>query len=260
MQKSIKRLALGITLALIIGAFLVSRQKSLENPPRKEQSVATAQAEISPAPKRTQITVAPFLRHFGSELDLKFSSDHRLVRIRSSRKPGVAARTFQSGDYESVRKRSQEILDQVKSLIAYNPDFPVGENAIRSDEVSSQIEFTEKYRGVPLAPFGGITVQLDQNGGIRGLYSTYISEVRISNEASMDETEARELAPKKIHFSRTQDTPVGKGELILFTPGPQDSEQPVELKYAYRYSIDGRDVILDASNGNILSERDRRQF
>ena len=212
----------------------------------------------------TETTWQSFRKQYGEGLEAAFTADHRLARIRAGSEPGIPASRFSSGDKNSARTRADEILHSVGDLIGLNSKFPVQSRSVRSDEISSQIEWVQTYHDVSIEPFGRITMQLDSRGGLRALYSNYISDPAIVNEPTLDDASAKNLALSNLHF--TPERPggpagrAGKGDLILFAPGPQDSSATVQLKYAYRFWIEGREVIVDAAKGEILSEKDRRQF
>lgn len=205
-----------------------------------------------------------FQKEYGEHLDGAFTTDHRLAHIRALNEPGNPAQQFSSGDKNAALARAEEILHATGDLVGLNSDFPLQSKSVRSDEISSQIEWVQTYHDVSIEPYGRITLQLDASGGLRGLYSNYISDPVITNEPAIDEASAENLALSNMHF--TPDRPdglaarVGKGELILFAPGPQDSSESVQLTYAYRFWIEGHEVIVDAAKGVILSEKDRRQF
>jgi hypothetical protein len=204
-----------------------------------------------------------FQEKFGEKLSPAFTADHRLVRVRAGDDSAKPLDRFSSGDTKAAMARAQDILKEAGDLLGLNPNYPLEPRAVRSDEISSQVEWVQTYRGVPIEPFGRVTLQLDSGGGIHGLYSNYISDPTISNSPSLSADSARASALANLGF--TPDRPLNAGappagELILFARGPQDSSQSVELKYAYRYWVSGREVIVDAARGEILSEKDRRQF
>jgi hypothetical protein len=199
---------------------------------------------------------------FGLQLQPAFTPDHRLVRIRAGEEAAKPASDFSSGDKKAALARAQEILRQAADLLELRADYPLQAQAVRSDEISSQVEWVQTYHGVPIEPYGRITLQLDAQGGVRGLFSSYISDPLIVNAPSLDDAQARGVAISNLHFTPERPLEAGqiqKGDLILFAQGPQDSAAPIELKYAYRYWISGHEIVVDAERGDIISERDRRQ-
>jgi hypothetical protein len=201
-----------------------------------------------------------FQKEFGLHFDSTFTLDHRLSHVRAVDRSARPMRGFDSGNKDAALKRAEEVLKVAGPLIGLNSDYPLSARAVSSDEISSQVEWVQAYRGVPIEPYGRITVQLDQNGGLRGLYSNYISDPVIGNEPSLDPVAAKNALISHLDFTVEHPERIGVGELVLFSPGPQVTSSPVILTYGYRYWIEGREVILDAAKGEILSERDRRQF
>lgn len=219
-------------------------------------------ADLAEAQRGSEARWQKFQAQFGTHLNPTFTPDHRLVRIRSGEEGSTPADHFVTGDQSAALARAQEILRQAGELLGLKSDYPLQARAIRSDDISSQIEWVQTYHGVTIEPFGRITLQLDADGGLHGLYSNYISSPTIVNQPSLDDSSARSLAFSHLHFTpdRPLDSgPAPKGELVLFAPGPQDSSQSIELRYAYRYWVSGHEVMVDASSGEILSEKDRRQ-
>ena len=255
-----------IFLAAVVFGFL-SRERLQEKVVAGEPSTPAVQTLES----RTQLISEQaretgwrkFQSEFGSSLNPTFTPDRRLVRVRAGENMGKPADHFSSGDQDAALARAQEILRNAGGLLGLNPDYPLQARAVRADEISSQIEWVQAYRGVQIEPFGRITLQLDSEGGLHGLYSNYISDPVIVNHPQLDDSSARTLAFSHLHFEPDRPLQSGqapKGDLVLFAPGPQDSSQPIELRYAYRYWVSGHEVIVDAANGDILSEKDRRQF
>jgi hypothetical protein len=211
--------------------------------------------------QETQEAWRRFQSTFGAHLDPTFTPDHRLVRVRAQESANPAEH-FSTGNKDSALARAEDILEKSGDLIGLNPEYPLKAQAVRSDEISSQVEWVQTHRGIPIEPYGRITLQLDSQGGVHGLYSSYISDAVIANSPALDDSSARTLAISHLHFTPDrplESEPTPRGELILFAQNPQSSGDPVELKYAYRYWISGHEVVVDAARGDILSERDRRQ-
>lgn len=150
-----------------------------------------------------------FQEKFGSNLESAFTKDHRLVRVRAGEELGSPADRFSTGNKDAALARGQEILQQAGELLGLKADYPVQARAVRSDEVSSQIEWVQTYHGVSIEPFGRVTLQLDAEGGLHGLYSNYISDPVIVNAPALDDSAARTMAFSHMNFQ--PDRPLESG-------------------------------------------------
>jgi hypothetical protein len=264
-----------IALILIAAVMLGLRSSRLPSP---MSMLPLSVATISPAPDLkpnrapVKTTLAPlsvqdfdrswkrFQEVFGEGFDATFTDDRRLSHVRAGEGSSIGALNYKRGNKEAALKRAEEVLHEAGSLIRIDPVLPLVARDVLSDEISSKVEFAQTYKNVPIEPFGKVTVQLDEAGGLRGLYSNYISDPVITNEPTQDPSVLKDSLLSQVHFTPDHPDQVSTGTLILFAPGPQDSESKVPLTYAYRFFVDGREVVVDASNGKILSEKDRRQF
>lgn len=188
-----------------------------------------------------------------------FSPDLRLLRLRSDQSI-AAGGGFQSGQRNSVLARGEEIVKNAQELLGLDSFRSLSLASIQTDEFSSQLEWIQTVQGLPIEPAGRLSLQLTQEGGLRGLYSSIIADYRISNQVSMSMVEARQLVFSSLQFHLEHPEKVNDlGHLILFAKNFQQSSTQVELRHAYRFWIEGREIIVDADNGQLLSEKDRRQ-
>jgi hypothetical protein len=217
-------------------------------------------AEAMQKPLRLQ---REFAAKYGPALQFEMTADGRLASVREGNARSIPVRNFRAGDHDAVLAAAKQVLEDARNLIKAPPDLEVQSRQVQSDDVSSQVDFVQAKDGVPLAPYGKLTVQFDSSGGLRALYSDYISDIRIVNPRTLSEDTARQKMLDAISSDPAREgrpSFTSRGEAIIYIPAPQISAEPVPAHHAYRFWLSGREVILDASTGDILFQRDRREF
>jgi hypothetical protein len=213
------------------------------------------------APIRAAARATPawdrFRERFGRDLEADFSQSGHLAAIRGKPGRSTPAHGFHSDDPQAAIARAREILDGLSDLLGLSPDWPLGAPLAKTGNVSAQVYFQESREGVALEPFGAISVDLDSQGGLIGVQSSYVPELSVVNSpdhsSSDPELRARALAA----VPGDSQASVDGGDLVLWLS--RKGGVP-EAHYAFQYYVRGRQVIVDASDGSILYKRDRRQF
>jgi hypothetical protein len=177
-----------------------------------------------------------FRQGYGNDLEADFTSDGRVASIQRSALDSQAPSSPVT-DKASAIARAQKILSDASSLLGLNPSFPLQAHEALFDEISSRVDFVQTKDGVPFAPAGRVTVQMDSQGRLKSLYSDYINDPVIANSGS---------------FSQ--------GNRVYFVEGRATDGQSVPVLQAYQSVQDGKETITDASTGKILLQRDRRQY
>lgn len=243
-------------LTAVVAVSLVIWARS--SPPRKASpsrlspttGASHTQATLPPRPPAPALRV--LRESFGSRLEARFSSDGRLESIAGAvdRESGVNG--FDPHEESQVRRRVQEILEVARGPLGLRDDWSLDKPIIRTGAVSAQAYFRETFEGVPVEPWGQVSIDLGPSGELLALYSSYRPDIKISNRIVLGEEQARVLAESAV---AEHDSALGTevGETIIWESGGIG-------RYAFEFNVRGRQVVIDASNGQVLSNRDQRQF
>lgn len=262
------RVAFGFT---VFTALLIWATRPATAPRNEAREAAKPDARVtskvsvsSAAPLRT--TVAPaardalwknFREKFGQDLEPRFSSDGHLISVRGRPGRGKPHPGFSPEDPRKALARAKEILEAANDLIGVTPDWPLEQPIAKGSKISAQVYFKEAASGVALAPFGSVWVDLDSQGGLLGLDSSYVPHPEVVNSASLDSGDARMRALASVPDGGSSLKVVG-GDAVLWVE--RDPNGVAQARYAYQYYVQGRQVIVDASSGAILHKRDVRQY
>ncbi len=202
-----------------------------------------------------------FLKNFGFDFTPEFSENHHLTAIRGSLGSNLPASTrdFTTTSPPQVAQRATDILDAVKNLVGINDRYPVQPTSIRTGPLTAQAFYQETYNSLPLANAGHLKVDLGPKGELLVLESDYIPSVEISNQRKIDTSTAKSKAFENLRRTQAHSDSIQNAV-------PTDSERPViwmsgknQGKIAYQFMIQGREIVIDAENGSVLFNRDRRQ-
>jgi hypothetical protein len=255
----------GLLLAMIALALawrISRRSEPVPAPEARNSPLSTTLSTTAAAPMRTHPTASRpgkeewkrFQEKFGAELQSGFSADGRLVSI--SGRPGAGKRAqpgFTPEDPRQAIARAKEIVEQARALLGINEDWPLGEPLAQTGKISAQVYFQQSRGGVPVAPFGTVSVDLDSQGGLIRLDSSYAPDPQIVNDPVLDSSEAKLRALGAVGDQSSTLKPQGGNTVLWISAGGS------EARYAYEYYIQGRRVIVDAGSGAILLKRDVRQ-
>ena len=239
-------------------------QNSIKQSPIHLTQAAAIPVPAKPSHETSDALWTQFKNRFGPGLVAEFAPDGRISRVQGKLREGLAKSSgpFHPTDSRQVISRAREILEAARDLMQFDPALPLSDPQVNTSSVSAQIRFNETLDGIPLAPAGGVTVDLGPNGEILGIDSAYITGVRVSNRQSMSPDEAR----ASIVASSDHEAPsriIGGSKVIWTRPslgnhGSSRQGQP-GARVAYDFTVDGQEVIVDASSGEILFAHSRRQ-
>jgi hypothetical protein len=188
-----------------------------------------------------------FIKTYGPDFIPEYAPSGRLISIRGNlgSNQNKGSPDFRTQDGAMAISRAREIVEGVGDLLGVRPDWPLKNAVANGSPISAQVFLTQTYEGVPLAPVGGIKVDLGTHGELLGLYSDYASDVTVKNRSVLTVEEARQ----KIGLQAS----TAPDQKIVWVTGSDGF-------FAYQFMVHGRQVVVDAESGQILLNRDRRQY
>jgi hypothetical protein len=273
---------LGVALAAIGIASLLALVLHLRlAADRAERERADLTAQASPAPGPSEAAVAPspapqgprprlqtrvadhdarwaaFTERFGAELRAELGPGGRVTAIRGARGHGAqAGASFNSTDPQATIARAREILKAAGDLLGLRSDCPLGEPVYRGDATSADVYFRETHDGLPLSPYGQISIKLGPQGELVDLGSSYVPGVEETNQTKLSEDDARRVALG----TSGGETRAEGGQQILWSGTPASDSGLVSARRAYDFVFHGHEVVVDAQTGAVIMSRDRRTF
>jgi hypothetical protein len=200
-----------------------------------------------------------FGARFGEALKTERGKDGQVVAIHGAPGSGGKARGgFRPDDSAQVLERAREVVDSAKDLLGIEPRLPLGEPTVRTGPLSAQVYFPETMNGLPLEPAGSVSVDLGRDGEILGVNSNYSRGVQVANERSLSADQAKSKAEAVVPEPGSSLGTLG-GNPVIWVTNSGSGGAPVG-RYAYDFNVAGRQVVVDAGNGEVLFRRDRRQF
>ena len=205
-----------------------------------------------------------FRKKFGDDLVAQFSPEGRLLNMRGhAEHSAMASGEFRADDPQKALARARELLAEAASLIKLRPELPVESTSdhpiYQGDETSAHVYFHESSAGIPLAPFGSISVDIGSKGELTGLYSDYVPDLKITNERKIgsEEAQVRALAVSpELGTALTR----GNGKSIVWVLRPEQPGGIPEGRHAFEFNVQGTQVIVDAGTGAVLFSKDRRVY
>lgn len=208
-----------------------------------------------------------FNKRFGNQLEPAFSATGQLVSIKGSStqkadaKKGLSPslRFFRVDRTENVAARAQEILRAAEGLLEIDPNWPLQIAGVQRGPFSAQAYFQQTYQGLQVFPVGAVKVDLGSKGELLALSSDYAPRIQITNHEKLSLDEARTKAMERVlaeieDATKRRSVRPEAGTKVVWV------SQAEVAQIAYRFSIEGREVVVDAETGAILFHRDRRQF
>jgi hypothetical protein len=168
---------------------------------------------------------------------------------------------FDPNDPQKAIERAKEILAEAESLLGVQAHQPLSQPIAKTGAVSAQVFFREEVAGLPLSPSGNVTVDLGPQGELVGLHSDYVRDVKVENSPQLDRESAKQRA--LLALSDTEASNPGKpegGAHIIWIAQRLNPGESTSARHAFAYLYQGRQVVIDAQTGSILSRRDRREF
>jgi hypothetical protein len=203
-------------------------------------------------------SIAKFHEKVGAELRVGLTREGRLESARGA--PGTGARAgadFTPDDPQKAIARAREVLAAAREAMGVDDELPLGMPIAKASATSAQVFFHETLEGVPLAPVGTVSVDLGPQGELLGLSSDYLPGVRVVNARTHTADELLKSAATAVPGVTSALKPSGGSPIIWVA---QNSAGAVEGRHAYEYQVQGHQVIVDASTGEILRKRDHRDF
>ena len=201
-----------------------------------------------------------FTQKFGSDLEPQFNSDGQLISVRGMLGQGVAADTnFRTQDPQKITLRGQEIVSAAQELLGLRAELPLSNPIPQGGPVTAQLYFRETYHGLILLPEGTLKIDLGPKGEILGLDSDYLSKINIISDVRLTSQDAFAKAlssmdrRKSFPISTTPVMPSAEGNKVVWVT------QATQGHVAYQFFIQGREVIVDAGTGEVLSSKNRKQ-
>jgi len=191
-----------------------------------------------------------FQAQYGRGMKARFLPGGQLVSIQGNFESAfpAAEKDFRSDQASMVLDRAKKILDSASSMLGLESEFPLGTPQAQLNNVSAQVHFKQSYQGIPLAPLGSVTLQFGPKGELLSLDSSYVPRVKIRNQIKLTQDQAEH---------KVLGSAVEGGRVVIWVTNPLGEP---EGRFAYEYWQQGRQVIVDATDGKILFRRDRRNF
>lgn len=195
---------------------------------------------------------------FGSHAKATYNEKGFLIELKSDSESADYISGFDLADNNSVIDRAKEILGELKTHLGIERLSDLGEPVIQKSDVSAIIEFPQlSDAGFPMRPSGATTVRIGASGQILGLTSTWVSgRIQIQNQWKLNSSQARARAQSTATEPSYSSNP-SPAKKILWVASI-DSQHRAHAFHAYEFSVNGRQVVVDAATGEILFNRDRR--
>lgn len=260
--------ALATALALALRALRQPAREDSTQTPLIDQSPAPSDALPTPSPPVAQALEKADLEKefsrlrakYGNELAIEALPSGHLASIRGRLGHGArAGGAFDASKRVGAVARASEILEASTAALGLGPSLPLSEPDYRGDSISAHIAFKQTFGGKPIEPVGNISVDLGTAGELVGLYSTALTGLRVTNETKMGLEEAKARAAAAVQDETSSQEPAGGAE-VIWVSTPSIDGGPSEGRHAYEFSVKGRQVVVDAEDGKILHQRDRRHF
>lgn len=206
-----------------------------------------------------------FRARYGRELRIERAADGRPLAVRGAPSSGErASAPYDSRNSAQVLARAREVRDAASraleledaDLDAIAPDVQVG-------ETSSQVRFAQSLGGTRIEPGGSVRVDLGARGEILNVDADVTRDLRVVNERRLSSEQAQEKARAAVTeqpsgaarggFGITGGAPIVWVEADARGGGS-------EGRHAYGYTVEGYRIVIDAGDGKVLYQKDRRQF
>ncbi len=184
----------------------------------------------------------------GKGFAVEYSPEGQLLAITGKPRPDeIREADFKPSSSDQVAKRSRELMKELLPALGLAVGTRLGEPRVQPGEVSAQVYFQQTQEGVPIAPFGSVTLLLGPAGEILRVDNSSLSELHVEGDAKLSISEARLAAGAAA--SRI----VEGGEQVVWATSSTGAARP-----AYQFESQGRQIVIDASSGKVILNRDRR--
>jgi len=145
------------------------------------------------------------------------------------------------------------VIAAASGMLGIQPDFPLGNVAVKGSRISAQVFFNETYEGISVCPGGNVKIDLGPRGELLALNSSYVPLIAVGNRVQLSSDEAK-LGANAVFQRGSSDTlHVDGGSQIIWVKGQ-------EGRFAYQFVSKGHQVVIDAQTGGVLSSWDRKQY
>ena len=210
--------------------------------------------------QRFEVAWREFTRRFGGDLRPEVSPSGRLVSIQGTLGRGSRGLPgFHPEDSHQARARAEEIISAALGMLGIPAGAPLQSAAVTGSPVTAHVYFRQTIQGIPLEPVGYLKVDLGSQGELLALYSNLAGEVNLENGFVLTREQARESAfAKKGGLNSNPGMNLGTqyirgGDPLIWVSG-------AHAYSAYRFFNQGREVIVSAQSGQVLLNRDRREY
>ena len=124
----------------------------------------------------------------------------------------------------------------------------LSEPEVRTDGDSTYLTYHQLWRGIQIAPYGKVNLQLDARGEVADMSSEYVARLRVSNAEAHPETDARSIAREAAN--RLGAARLMGGNPVIWVSSLGANGERVEGRRAYEYNAQGVQVIVDAGHSS----------
>ncbi|OFZ19903.1 MAG: hypothetical protein A2X94_14705 [Bdellovibrionales bacterium GWB1_55_8] len=270
---AVAALVLAIVLALLVrgkrglddGAVQSERdsQRALEKsvfvPSAQTPSAMTGEMDMS-SPNAAVWRV--FQERFGTQLEPEYA--HGLIVSVHSRqgRGSPATDEFDPRDPQLAIARAREIVEALEKELGITSALPLRDPLHQGTPHAAQVHFRQVVDGIPIAPFGGVTVQLGGEGELLRLDSSVLPSLNVANKVSLSAEDARTRAMQAFLSGDAEwraQPGVEGGNRLIWVSKPFSAVGPTEGRHAYEFTIGGDQIIIDAESGRVLLRKSQRR-
>lgn len=272
------RIILVIVMLFLFGGLFLWQRTASERPVSQGEAipVVTPTASDTPAPEGhvsassqsqaptsvvdREKALAEFKRKFGEDLQVKLTKDGYLASVEGSVTGSARAGAgFDPKDPRKAVARAQEILAAAASLLGVQPEFPLQSPFAQTGATSAQVFYRESVGGMPISPYGRVSIDLGPRGELIGLHSSYVRNISVENQRKLDSGAAREYAVAAVKDPGTAlRTEGGDSTVWIVSPPQPGAGQSVIARHAFEFNVKGWQVVVDAQDGRVIYKRDVR--
>jgi hypothetical protein len=200
-----------------------------------------------------------FRDRFGAHLTRELSVDGDLLAVRGAPGQGErAAGAFRPDNAALALARANEVVAGASELLGLDASFPLGDPVAQTGSATAQVYFRETWQGIPLEPLGSVVVDLGPQGELLNLSTDYVRDVRVTGRSKLSADEAKARVEEAVTPSLGSALPASGARSVIWV-ARGSAGGPATGRRAYSFGAGGRQVVVDAENGKILFNRDRRQ-
>ena len=219
--------------------FTLKEEVQIKPASHAEKSIGQMKNEYSRKPSSADIN---------QDYTIKRDLDGNIVELLG--KPGNRNRDIKGFSTETeieITKRASQIMEQLNGT--FDRAGLSNYATVVTGSRSAQAFYQQIYGGYPVRPSSGVKVDLAKNGGVIRVSSDVRPIHSIGNSPVLDSESA--MAEAKKHMSSARSI-VG-GEHVIWVRGDTGF-------HGYSFNADGKQIVINAENGDVLFKKDRRLF